>query len=91
MEAIKIVGRLKGTNCHERYWSVAVGIFAEADNRTDFNCGYRKRATLATGCKTCSRPYTGVKNCSLFEPDVSFRIRNTFLADNIICNELSIK
>jgi hypothetical protein len=36
MEAIKIAGRLEGTNCHGRYWSVAVGIFAEANNRTYF-------------------------------------------------------
>jgi hypothetical protein len=77
MEAIKIVGRLKGTNCHGRYWSVAVGIFAEANNRTDFNFRSRKKATLAFGCKTCSRLYTGVKNYSFFELDVSCRIRNT--------------
>ena len=91
MEAIKIVGRLKGTNCHGLYFSVAVGIFAEANNRIDFNCGCRNEATLATGCKTRSRSYTSVQNYSLFEPDVNFRIRNTFLTKSIISNELSIK
>jgi len=62
MEALKIVGRLKATNCHGRYWSVAVRLFAEASNRTDLNCGCgKKKATLALAAKRVADPTQGFR------------------------------
>jgi hypothetical protein len=67
---------------------------AEANNRTDFNCGSTKKATLATGCKACSRRYTGFRTAACSnqmlgsESEILFLLRAQNAMNLALSNEM---